>query len=144
MLNPQCLLCLVITLLIGVMRTTSINHENNQYNPLQEILCLKSTTLLSMKMKKRRRHISICTGFESSTCHIFIGPESDHCLLLSLTDWLTHSLTNWLPFSKLDWCDCGLWRCQLKTCWGCYCCWCWWWGSCRQQFVADLGAEVWS
>ena len=24
---------------------------------------------------------------------IFIGPESDHCLPLSLTDWLTHSLS---------------------------------------------------
>ena len=50
---------------------------------------------------------------------IFIGPESDHWQCLSLTDWLTH----WLPFSKLDWCDPGVWRCQLKTCWGCYCCW---------------------
>ena len=60
--------CLIITLLIAVTRTTFIN---NQYNPLQEILCLKSTTLLSMKMKKRRRHISICTGFGSSTRHIF-------------------------------------------------------------------------
>ena len=39
----------------------------------------------------------------------------------SLTHWLTHSL----PFSKLDWCDPGVWRCQLKTCWGCYYCWCW-------------------
>ena len=38
---------------------------------------------------------------------------------------LTHSLTDWLLFSKLDWCDPGVWRCQLKTCWGCYCCWCW-------------------
>ena len=54
---------------------------------------------------------------------------------------VTHSLTNWLTdwllFSKLDWCDSGLWRCQLKTCWGFYCCWCWWWGWCWQQFVAD-------
>ena len=24
------------------------------------------------------------------------------------------------------------------------CCWCWWWGSCWQQFVEDLEAEVWS
>ena len=39
----------------------------------------------------------------------------------SLTHWLTDSLT----FSKLDWCDPGVWRCQLRTCWGCYCCWCW-------------------
>ena len=44
---------------------------------------------------------------------------------------LTFSLTHWLLFSKLDWCDPGVWRCQLKTCWGCYCCWFWcletWW-----------------
>ena len=32
---------------------------------------------------------------------VFIGPESDHWLCLSLTNWLTDSL----PFSKLDWCD---------------------------------------
>ena len=38
---------------------------------------------------------------------------------------------------------CGVWRCQLKTFWGCYSCWCWLWGSCWQQFVADLETEVW-
>ena len=48
---------------------------------------------------------------------LFIGPESDHWLCLSLTHWLTDSLTHWLPFSKLDWCDPGMWRWQLKTCW---------------------------
>ena len=52
---------------------------------------------------------------------IFIGPESDHCLPLSLT----HSLTDSLLFSKLDWCFPGVWRYQLKTSWCCYCCWCW-------------------
>ena len=51
----------------------------------------------------------------------FIGPESDHWECLSVT----HSLPNSVLFSKLDWCDPGVWRCQLKTCWGCYCCWCW-------------------
>ena len=71
---------------------------------------------------------------------IFIGPESDHWLCLSLTHSLTHSVT----FSKLYWCDPGVRSCQLKTYWGCYCCWRWWWGSCWQQFVADLEAEVWS
>ena len=55
---------------------------------------------------------------------IFIGPESDHCLPLSLTHSLTHSLTDSVMFSELDWCDPGVWRCLLKTCWGCYCCWC--------------------
>ena len=48
----------------------------------------------------------------------FIGPESDHWQCLSLTPWLTHSLPNSVLFSKLDWCDPGVWRCQLKTCWG--------------------------
>ena len=65
-------------------------------------------------------------------------------LAMLVTHSLTHSLTNWLPFSKLDWCDPGMWRWQLKTCWSCYCCWCWWWGSCWQQSVTDLGADVWS
>ena len=32
---------------------------------------------------------------------MFIGPECDHCLPLSVTNWLTHSLTHSLPFSKL-------------------------------------------
>ena len=70
---------------------------------------------------------------------IFIGLESDHWECLSVTHWLT-----WLLFSKLDWCDPGVWRCQLKTCWGCYCCSRWCRGSCWQQFVTDLGADVWS
>ena len=56
---------------------------------------------------------------------------------------LTHTLTDSVSLSKLYWCDPGVWRCQLKTYWGCFCCWCWWWGSCW-QFVADLEAEVWS
>ena len=74
---------------------------------------------------------------------VFIGPESDHWECLSVTHWLTHSLIDFVTFSKLDWCDPGVWRCQLKTCWGCYCCRCWCWGSCWQQFV-NLGADVWS
>ena len=69
--------------------------------------------------------------------NIFIGPESDHCLPLSLT----HSLTDSVTFSKLNWCNPGVWRYQLKTCWCCNCCW---WGSCWQQFAADFEAEVWS
>ena len=36
---------------------------------------------------------------------IFIGPESDHWLCLSLTHWLTDSLTDSLLFSKLDACE---------------------------------------
>ena len=56
----------------------------------------------------------------------------------SLGMLVTHSLTPWLPFSKFDWCDPEVWRCQLKTCWGCYCCWCWCWGSCWQQLIWEL------
>ena len=40
----------------------------------------------------------------------FIGPESNHCLPLSLTRSLTDWLTDSLLFSKLDWCDPGVWR----------------------------------
>ena len=65
-------------------------------------------------------------------------------LAMLVTHWLTDWLTNSLPFSKLDWSDPGVWRCQLKTCWGCYCYQCWWWGSFWQQFAAHLEAEVWS
>ena len=57
---------------------------------------------------------------------IFIEPESDH--------WECFSLTHSLLFSKLDWCDPGMWRWQLKTCWGCYCYSCWWWEKCWLQF----------
>ena len=62
----------------------------------------------------------------------------------SLVILVSDSLTHWLLFSKLDWCDRGVWRCQLKTCWSCFCCRCLCWGSCWQQFVADLGTKVWS
>ena len=44
----------------------------------------------------------------------FMGPESDHWLPLPLSNLRTNSLL----FSRLDWCDPGVWRCQLKTCWG--------------------------
>ena len=46
----------------------------------------------------------------------------------SLVILVTDSLTDWFwTLSKLDWCDPGMWRYQLKICWGCdcYCCWCW-------------------
>ena len=62
-------------------------------------------------------------------------------LFTLVSNWLTDWLTHWLLFSTLDWCDPGMCRWQLKTC---YCCWCWLCGSCWQQFVADLDAEVWS
>ena len=59
-----------------------------------------------------------CSGKMQRRYTVFIGPESDHWLCLSVTN----SLTNWLPFSKLDFCEPGMWRWQLKTCWSC-----WWW-----------------
>ena len=68
---------------------------------------------------------------------VFIRPDSDHQQTLLLTESATDSCFSWL-----DWCDLGVLRCLLKACW---CCYCWrWWGSCWQQFVADLEAEVWS
>ena len=51
-----------------------------------------------------------------------------HCVfwLLSdlsmIIDWLCLSLTHSVTFSKLYRCDPGVWRCQLKTGWGCCCC----------------------
>ena len=39
----------------------------------------------------------------------------------SLAMLVSNSLTHSVTFSKLDWCDPGVWRCLLKTCWGCYC-----------------------
>ena len=56
-------------------------------------------------------------------------------LAILVTNSVDDSLTLW---SRFDWCDPGVWRYQLKTCWDCYCCQCWWWGSCWQQFFADL------
>ena len=76
---------------------------------------------------------------------IFIGPESDHWLCLSLT----HSLPNWLT----DCCLVNLIDVTLacedanSKLVGCYCCWCWYWGSCWQQLfdrLFDWGADVWS
>ena len=56
---------------------------------------------------------------------LLIGAESDHWQSLSLTP----SVTNSVPFRRLDLYHPGVWRCQLKTCWGRYCCWSWWWES---------------
>ena len=44
------------------------------------------------------RH-AICVVF---IFYIFIGPESDHCLPLSLTDWLTHWLTDSCLVNLID------------------------------------------
>ena len=43
---------------------------------------------LHIGILKVQRHHYFYTGW------FFIGPESHHCLPLSLTDWLTHSLTD--------------------------------------------------
>ena len=58
----------------------------------------------------------------------------------SLSTLVTNSLPNW----RFDWCDLGVWRCQLITCWCCYCRWCWWRGTCCWQFERDFEADVWS
>ena len=72
---------------------------------------------------------------------LFFRPNSDHCLPLSLTDWLTETLTHSLMLLRLDWCDPGVWRCQLKTCWCCYCYLCCWWGTCWQLCGRDFDTE---
>ena len=64
-----------------------------------------------------------CLDFDVRT-FLFIRPESDHWQCLTLTHSLTDYLTDSVMFSKLDWCAPGVWRCLLKSCWGCYCCWC--------------------
>ena len=87
--------------------------------------CFRPCRPAIMMVMLGRRRISPTSSLIPGNTNVFIGPESDHWLCLSLTDWLTHWLTDSLLFSKLDWCDPGVWRCQLKTCWGCYCCWCW-------------------
>ena len=48
----------------------------------------------------QRQNISLteCLFF----CFVFIGPESDHCLPLSLTHSLTHSLTNSCLVNLID------------------------------------------
>ena len=54
---------------------------------------------------------------------------------------VTHWLTDWLTDSCLVYfidVTCDSWRCQLKTCWGCYCCLCTCWETCWRQFYADL------
>ena len=43
-------------------------------------------------------------------------------LAMLVSNSLTNSLTHWLPFSELDSCDPGMWKWQLKTYWGCFCC----------------------
>ena len=43
----------------------------------------------------------VSLGLQEKSVLIFIGPESDHWLCLSLT----HSLTHWLLFSGLDGCE---------------------------------------
>ena len=76
--------------------------------------------------------------------HIVFYRTPVRSLGMLVSDSLPNSLTDSVTFSRLDWCDPGVWRCQLKTCWGCYCCWCWWWETFWRQLYADLEAEVWS
>ena len=53
------------------------------------------------------------------------GPHFAKSLNSNFLKGLTYSaLTHSVMFSRLDWCDPGVWRCLLKTCWGCYCCLC--------------------
>ena len=61
--------------------------------------CVSSVSISSVrnvssvsKVKSSVRSLtSFCGGATSISESIFIGPESDHCLPLSVTNWLTHS-----------------------------------------------------
>ena len=74
-----------------------------------------------------------------STCRLIsIGPKSDHCLALSVSQSHTHSLM----FLRLDWCDPGVWRYPVQF----------WrtkflsWSSVtilKLKFSHDFEAEVW-
>ena len=79
----------------------------------------------------------LCLVFSGRIDHFYWTRVRSLVMLVSnsLTHWLTHSLL----FSKLDWCDPGVWRCQLKTCWGCFCCGCWSWESCWQLLLQIWG-----
>ena len=71
--------------------------------------------------------IGICSdkkinNYNYNWCGLHFYRTRVRSLVILVSHWLTDSL----PFSKLHWCDPGMWRCLLKTCWGCYCCW-WWW-----------------
>ena len=93
--------------------------------------------------RKRSHRCGRFVAFDLKLCFGFFYRTRVRSLVMLVSNSLTHWLTDWLLFSKLDRCDPEVWRYQLKTCWGCYCCWCWCWGSCWQQLV-DLGADVWS
>ena len=84
--------------------------------------------------------------FFSSLIFIHFYRTRVRSLAMLVSNWLTDS--HWLPLRRLDWYDPGVWRCQLKTCWGCVvtvanvdderrveCC---------RQIGADLKVEVWS
>ena len=71
------------------------------------------------------------------TCHL---NHSSRKYLLSgpspIMVYPCNSLTDSLLFSKLDWIDPGVWRCQLKTCWGC------WYYLKKLLWLADLDPRV--
>ena len=69
---------------------------------------------------------------------VVIGPESDHCSPLSLTNWLTHSCLVDLIDVTLACEDANSVLVEVVLF-----CWCWW-EMCWWRLGADLEAEVWS
>ena len=112
-------ICCKISSIKCIIEFCFLLFHSNFYTPRIDTLIVRPSVYLCV-IQRKRKYLSKVLDLS-----IIIGPESDHWECLSLTDSLTHSLTNSLLFSKLDWCDPGVWRCQLKTCWGFYCCWCW-------------------
>ena len=65
------------------------------------------------------------------------------CYRTRVRSLVTHSLTHSCLVNLID-VTLACEDANSKLVWGCYCWWCWCWGSCWQQFVTDLEADVWS
>ena len=122
--------CIVLVMYSNPMQIPPLHLSCHRFYQL--LWAKRQTTLpLSSSGKGRKKKRPLIKNFAQITKLVSFPSVS----LLRLSDpspiigyachSLTHSLTNSLLFSKLDRCDPSVWRCQLKTCWGCYCSWCW-------------------
>ena len=132
--NPSVLLVLNCTLLIFGCQIVLAPKIGNMLEPLVGPLLVFLTWVsilslcLPVKIKQLVRILGLllddglCVKATCWDCTLVYLSDPSPIIgyaCHSLTDWLTHSLTHSLLFRKLDWCDPGVWRCQLKTCWGC-------------------------
>ena len=107
-------------------RHTCTENKTRTYD--KEIFSFLSVAHVDQFLLNQETVITLITGYCSSRVDfwwfLFYRTRVGSLRML-VTNSLAHSMTHWLLFSKLDWCGPGVWRWQLKTCWGCYCCWCW-------------------